>query len=221
MVMHISGFGAGNNYSYKGIDTNSKQYKAAADEYLADVILKEAMMTPKQKMLFELLGGREAHMRNVMSNFNSDGDFVGPGGVVVPGMYHGRDGEVDRSTWQQLIDVSDDARQKMFDNVKREFIQENGISNGDTTKRSKIFREYQLSVKKEDRAKGTWTLQQYEGKYRSAMYAAVRAANPKWEPGQPFDPGILDSITRESVESTLMKSGNTLVKKCLRAAQWT
>ena len=93
-----------------------------------------------------------------------------------------------KAAWQQLIDVSDDARQKMFDNVKREFIQENGISNGDTTKRSKIFREYQLSVKKEDRAKGTWTLQQYEGKYRSAMYAAVKAANPKWEPGQPFDP---------------------------------
>ena len=56
-------------------------------------------------------------------------------------------------------------------------------------------------------------MQQYEGKYRSAMYAAVKAANPKWEPGQPFNPGILDSVTRESVESTLMKSGNMLVKK--------
>ena len=207
MVMHISGFGAGNNYSYKGIDTNSKQYKAAADEYLADVILKEAMMTPKQKMLFELLGGREAHMRNLMGNFNSDGDFVGPGGVVVPGMYHGRDGEVDRSTWQQLINVSDDARQKMFDNVKREFIQENGISNGDTTKRSKIFREYQLSVKKEDRAKGTWTLQQYEGKYRSAMYAAVKAANPKWEPGQRLIPAYWTALQGSPLKASLSKAG--------------
>ena len=76
-----------------------------------------------------------------MQNYNSDGDFVGPGGIVVPGMYHGEDGKVDRSTWQQLIPVSDEMRQKMFDNVKREFIQENGISNGDTIKRSKIFRE--------------------------------------------------------------------------------
>ena len=59
-------------------------------------------------------------------------------------MYHGEDGKVDSSTWQQLIPVSDEMRQKMFDNVKREFIQENGISNGDTTKRSQIFREYQL-----------------------------------------------------------------------------
>ncbi len=211
--MSISVTGNNYGYGYSNAGINSKQYKAAAEEYLDAVIAEEAMMTPEQKMMYELLGGREAHMRNVMSNFNSDGDFVGPGGIVVPGMYHGRDGSVDRSTWQQIINVSEDMRQKMFDNVKREFIQENGIANGDTTKRSKIFREYQLSVKKEDRAKGTWTLQQYEGKYCSAMYAAVKAANPKWQPGQPFDPGILDSVTRESVESTLVQSGNTFVKK--------
>ena len=53
----------------------------------------------------------------------------------------------------------------------------------------------------------------YSGKYRSAMYVAVKAANPKWEPGQPFDSRILDSVTRESVESQLVKSGNTFVKK--------
>lgn len=206
---------SGRNYGqgYISSSASNKQYKAAEKSVLADVMAEEAMMSPEQKMMYELLGGREAHMKNMMRNYNSDGDYVGPGGIIVPGMHHGRDGSVDRSTWQQIISVSDDARQKMFDNVKREFIQENGISNGDTTKRSQIFREYQLSVKKEDRAKGTWTLQQYEGKYRSAMYAAVKAANPKWEPGQPFDPSILDSVTRETVESTLVKSGNTLVKR--------
>ena len=43
-----------------------------------------AMMTPEQKMMYELLGGREAHMKNVMSNFNSDGDFVGPEELLFP-----------------------------------------------------------------------------------------------------------------------------------------
>lgn len=214
MSISISGSSYGQQ-GYSSTNVNSKQYKAAAAEYLDAVIAEEAMMTPEQKMMYELLGGREAHMKNVMSNFNSDGDFVGPGGIVVPGMYHGKDGTVDRSSWQQIINVSDDARQKMFDNMKREFIQENGISNGDTTKRSKIFREYQLSVKKEDRAKGTWTLQQYEGKYRSAMYAAVKAANPNWQPGQPFDSSILDSVTRELVESNLVQSGNQFVRKSI------
>lgn len=128
-----------------------------------------------------------------MRNYNSDGDFVGPNGIVVPGMYHGMGGSADRSSWQQIISVSEGSRQKMFDNVKKEFIQENGISNGDTTKRSDVFREYQLSVRKDDRVKGTWTLQQYEGNYRSAMYAAIKATDPSWNPGQPFDANILNS----------------------------
>ena len=63
----------------------------------------------------------------------------------------------------------------MFDNVKKEFIKENGVSNGDTTKRSDIFKDYQLSVNKDKRLSGTWTLEQYKGQYRSAMYAAVKA----------------------------------------------
>jgi len=52
---------------------------------------------------------------------------------------------------------------------------------------------------------------QYEGKYRSAMYAAVKAANPNWQPGQPFDSSILDSVTRELVESNLVQSENLLI----------
>lgn len=41
-------------------------------------------------------------------------------------------------------------------------LQENGVANGDTTKRSEVFRAYQLSIKEDDRLKGTWSLQQYE-----------------------------------------------------------
>jgi len=76
-----------------------------------------------------------------------------------------------------------------------------------------VYREYQLSIAKEDRLKGIWSMQQYESKYRKAMYDAVRASNPSWKPGQSFDTSVLDSITRESVEGTLIKNGNTLVKK--------
>ena len=119
------------------------------------------------------------------------------------------------TSWQQLTSVSEEYRQKMFDNVKREFIQENGLSNGDTTKRSDIFKDYQLSVSKDKRLSGTWTLEQYEGQYRAAMYAAVKSANPNWKPGQKFDTSILDNVKRESVESTLVKNGNRLVRNSI------
>ena len=117
------------------------------------------------------------------------------------------------SEMHQMIDVSEEYRQKMFDMVKEEFIRENGVSNGDTTRRSEVFRAYQLSIKEDDRLKGTWSLQQYEQQYHAALAAAVRAADPNWTYGDSFDASILDSVTRESVESQLTQSGNTLVKR--------
>jgi hypothetical protein len=131
-------------------------------------------------------------------------------GLVVKGMIMNGKSE---SEMHQMIDVSEEYRQKMFDECKRHFLQENGVANGDTTKRSEVFRAYQLSIKEDDRLKGTWSLQQYEEQYRSALAAAVKAANPDWKNGDPFDASILDGITRESIESTLVQSGNTLTRK--------
>lgn len=131
-------------------------------------------------------------------------------GVCVRGMII--DGKSE-SEWHKMIDVSEEYRQKMFDECKRHFLQENGIANGDTTRRSEVFREYQLSIKEDDRLKGTWSLEQYEKQYRAAFAVAVKAVNPNWTYGDSFDTNILDSITRESIESQLVVSGNTLVRK--------
>ena len=131
-------------------------------------------------------------------------------GICVRGMII--DGKSE-SEWHKMIDVSEEYRQKMFDECKRHFLQENGIANGNTTRRSEVFREYQLSIKEDDRLKGTWSLQQYEKQYSAALAVAVRAVNPNWTYGDSFDASILDSVTRESVESQLVVSGNTLVRK--------
>lgn len=81
MSMNISGLGASNS-SYTGMNIGNKGYKAAEEAILADVMAEEAMMSHEQKMMYELLGGREAHMKNMMRNYNSDGDYVGPGGII-------------------------------------------------------------------------------------------------------------------------------------------
>lgn len=47
------------------------------------------------------------------------------------------------------------------------------------------------------------------------MYAAVKSTNPNWKPGQAFDTGILDNVTRESVEATLVQNGNRLVRNSI------
>lgn len=208
--MNISSLRAGSsrNYGYHTIDTNSSQYKAAAKDFLENHRAAVAKMSPWEKMMYEMFGGEEAYMRNVMKMYNSEGDFVGQNGIVVPGMVATGIPESER---HQIIDISEEARQNMFEETKRHFLQEYGVANGDTTKRSEVYREFQLSIPKEDRLKGTWTLGQYERAYRVAFYDAVKAANPNWQLGMPFDRSILDNVTRESVDQALVKSGNSLV----------
>ena len=137
-------------------------------------------------------------------------EIIYESGMCVRGMIMNGKSEAEM---HQMIGVSEEYRQKMFDECKRHFLQENGVANGNTTKRSEVFRAYQLSIKEDDRLKGTWSLQQYEKQYSSALAAAVKAANPNWKNGDPFDASILDNVTRESVESTLVKSGNTFVRR--------
>ena len=106
--------------------------------------------------------------------------------------------------WEVLvINIPEKNRQEMFDNAKREFLEENGIANGDTTKRSDVFYHYQKNAKKQDRLKGTWTLEQYERQYNKAFYEAAKAADPTWKPGKEIKAGALDGITREAIDKSL------------------
>ena len=125
MSMNISGLGN----AYSGVNTNSKQYKALKEKgWLEGVIQNEAMMSPEGKMIYEIFGGRDTIVNNLMKQFDSDGDLLNANGVA------GMDVTGKGTSWQKLTNVSEEYRQKMFDNVKKEFIQENGVSNGAASK---------------------------------------------------------------------------------------
>lgn len=137
---------------------------------MGSIIEAEMAMDPIQKQIYEMLGGREANMKAHMAEYDSDGNKLNAYGVAGMSM----DG-VSYAEAHQIIDVSEEWRQKMFDETKRQFIQENGASNGDTTKRTEIFTAYQKSISVENRLKGTWTLGQYEKVYKQVLYNAVKA----------------------------------------------
>jgi hypothetical protein len=171
-----------------GIDTNSKQYKAA---------IKQMMSNANGAMYANIQG-----IKNLMKNYDKDGDFVDP----TTGLAGLDATNIPISQRHVIIDVDEKNRQEMFDNAKREFLQENGIANGDTTRRSEVFRNYQRSVGKSDRLKGSWTLEQYERQYNKAFYEAAKAADPSWEPGKQIKAGALDGITREAIDTSLVKT---------------
>jgi len=103
----------------------------------------------------------------------------------------------------------------MFELAKKEFLRDNGTLNGDTTKREDVYVNLYRKMNKDDRLSAGWTMEQYEHQYRQAFAAAAKAADPSWKAGDPIPSGALDGITRESIESTLARSGSSFVKKSI------
>ena len=178
-----------------GIDTNSKQYKAA---------IKEMMQNGNGAMYTNI-----QCIKNSMKCYDKDGDFINPrnglAGLVLT--------DENASRQKRIISISESSKDEMFELTKKEFLQENGVHNGDTTKRRDVYDNLYRKTEKNDRLAAGYTMEQYERAYRNTFYAAVREAAPKWELGKPIPSGALDGITRESVESQLAKRGNKLVKR--------
>ena len=175
-----------------GIDTNSKQYKAA---------IKEMMKAGNGAMYTNI-----QCIKNSMKCYDKDGDYINPrnglAGLVLTDENAGRQ--------KRIISISESSKDEMFEQTKKEFLQENGVLNGDTTKRRDVYDNLYRKTKKDDRLAAGYTMEQYERAYRQAFLDAAKKADPKWEIGKPIPSGALDGITRESVEANLKKSGSSL-----------
>ena len=134
----------------------------------------------------------------MMQSYDKDGYYIDPttglAGLLVT--------EENESSRKRIISIPESSKDEMFEQTKKEFLRENGVLNGDTTKRSDVYTNMYRKVKKNDRLAAGYTMQQYERQYRNAFLEAVRKADPKWEFGSPIPAGSLDGITRESVENS-------------------
>lgn len=180
-----------------GIDTNSKQYKAA---------IKRMMSNANGAMYGNIQG-----IKNLMKSYDKDGDYIDPttglAGLLVT--------EENAENRKKLISIPESSLDDMFELTKKEFLQGNGMGNGDTTKRSDVYTDLHRKMSKNDRLAAGYTLSQYEKAYTQAFIEATKAADPTWKAGKPIPSGALDGITRESVESTLTNSGSGFVKKSI------
>lgn len=168
-----------------GIDTNSNQFKTVMKEMMRASKGNGAMYTNIQAI------------KNSMKSYDQDGDYIDPttglAGLLVT--------EENASSRKRIISIPESSKEEMFEQTKKEFFRENGVLNGDTTKRSDVYTNMYRKVTKNDRLAAGYTMQQYERSYRQAFLAAARKADPGWEIGRPIPAGALDGITRESVES--------------------
>lgn len=181
-----------------GINTNSMQYKAAIGAMTSAAGCGIGYTT---------IGA----IKNRMRSYDKDGDYISPttglAGLLVT--------DKNRATMNNIISIPESSRDEMFESTKREFLRENGVHNGDTTKRSDVFTNLYRKMQKNDRLAAGHTLEQYERQYHQAFVDAAKAADPNWKLGKPIKDGALNAVTRESVEALLVKSGSELVKMTL------
>lgn len=143
-----------------GIDTNSKQYKAVMSEMSRDGV-----------------GGyiTVSAIKNRMSRYDKDGDWINPrtglAGLLVT--------DKNRASKNNIISIPESIRDEMFEMTKKEFLQENGVHNGDTTNRSEIYQKLYQNTEKNDRLAAGHTLGEYERQYWEAFVSQVKFENQK------------------------------------------
>ena len=175
-----------------GIDTNSKQYKAVIKEMMQASKGNGAMYTNIQAI------------KNSMKSYDQDGDYIDPT-TGLAGLLLTEENAASRS---RIIPIPESSKEEMFNQTKKEFLQENGILNGDTTRRSDVYTNMYRKVQKNDRLAAGYTMQQYECACRQAFLTAAKEADPAWQLGRPIPSGALDKVTRESIESHLQHPFN-------------
>ena len=126
-----------------GIDTNSKKYKAALSEMMKNG--NGAMFTNVQAI------------KNLMSQYDKNGDWIDPNtgltGLAVT--------DENRNSYKHIISIPESSREEMFELAKKEFLNENGTLNGDTTKRESVYNNLYRKMDKDDRLSAGWTMEQY------------------------------------------------------------
>lgn len=176
------------------IDTSSKRYKAVIQQMTKDGCTG-SMFTNVQSI------------KNLMKNYNSRGEWVDPDTGLTGLLVTDETGD----SYKKIIDVPESSKDKMFEAVKNNFLNNNGM--GDGKGKTEIYMDMYKQMKSDDRLSAGWTLGQYHKAYAQAFKSAIKTVDPTWDYGKAIPSGALDGITRESVESQLVKSGNTFVKK--------
>lgn len=168
-----------------GIDTNSKQYKAVMNQMMKDG--NGAMFTNVHAI------------KNLMRQYDKNGDWINPTNGLTGLLLT----DENINSRKRIIPIPESSREEMFESTKREFLRENGVHNGDTTRRSEVYTNLYRKMKKDDRLAAGWTMEQFERQCNRVFVDAVKAVDPTWTTRKQIPAGALDGITRQDVENAL------------------
>lgn len=98
---------------------------------------------------------------------------------------------------KRIIDVSDEMKELVFENVKKAYYQYNGMSGDDRAEEEAYHgarNEYYKTLAREDRVPAAWTLSKLEQKLAREISGAIKEKMPGWSAGQQIPKDLLDEI---------------------------
>lgn len=118
------------------------------------------------------------------------------------------------SNRKRIMEVSDEMKQHVFNDIKNSFYNYYGMSDDNETEQknynSKI-NSYLKTLKVEDRSATSWTLGQMKVGLARTVTQAIKAKVPTWTEGKPISHDILDEIfSDESLFSPYMNSNSNV-----------
>lgn len=179
-----------------GIDTGSRQYKAVIRQMAKDGCTG-SMFTCVQAI------------KNLMKNYNARGEWVEPTTGLTGLLVTDETGD----SYKRMIDIPENSIEKMFEYVKNNYIEKNGMADG--AGKTEIYMDMYKQMDKDDRLAAGWTLGEYRKAYSQAFVSAIKEVDPAWTYGKAIPSGVLEDITRELVEDNLKKTDSSLARASL------
>ncbi len=179
-----------------GIDTGSRQYKAVIRQMAKDGCTG-SMFTCVQAI------------KNLMKNYNARGEWVEPTTGLTGLLVTDETGD----SYKRMIDIPESSKEKMFEYVKNNYIEKNGMADG--AGKTEIYMEMYKQMDRDERLSAGWTLGEYRKAYSQAFVSAIKEVDPAWTYGKAIPSDVLEGITREFVEVNLKKPDSSLARASL------
>lgn len=94
------------------------------------------------------------------------------------------------SDWKKIVEVSDDIKEKVIQQTRRNFINGFGMVNDESENFNEFIKKHAQTLSVDKRASTMWTLTQIKTGEAQKLVDIVREHNPTWKHGEPFDPSI-------------------------------
>ena len=148
-------------------------------------------------------------IKNLMKNYNARGEWVEPTTGLTGLLVTDEMGD----SYKRMIDIPESSKEKMFEYVKNNYIEKNGMADG--AGKTEIYMDMYKKMDKDDRLSAGWTLGEYRKAYSQAFVSAIKEVDSAWTYGKAIPSGVLEDITRELVEDNLKKTDSSLARASL------